>query len=718
MRKVHTGRGLGLAVAACLALGTWPNAQAVSFRSDSGDWSGSWDTTLGYGQGWRVSTPDCRLIATANGGCGYSANFDNGDLNYLARAAFTEVATGVTEFALNYKEKYGLFVRASGLYDFEVMDDNTDFIQLSHAAKDYVGSYTRLLDAFGYWRFNLGSMPSELRAGRMVVDWGESTFIPGGLNSVDYFDTTALVVPGSELKQALLPDEMVTFNTQLTKNLSTQLLYLFDWHEDIIEPNGAYFSTSNFAGPGGTQAILPFGTESGKGVDFTSLGGGVIDPFQAIPRLPDQTPPNAGQYGLNFKLYLPNFGQGTNLGLYFLNYTSRLPVVSAVTGSQAGFGNAWGAVNAVGAAARALPSLGFQGAVALGTLLGQQAAKSQGGNLSAATAAQYAAIGANTLLATNGNAAAVNAQATSLATNEYAKTEGLVEQFPQDIKMIGLSFNTQIQKTGTALQGEIAYRHDLPVQIDDVELIYASLTPFESGLNKLLGNPVTPPGHCVPTSATPITGCNQLGAFGLNQTVQGWTLEDAWHGGFTATQVFANVFKASQAVLLFEAGADYYPNLQSKLTGGPEGFGLRYDGPGTFLSGNPNLGGYPQFPAVNGQCVPTAFKNPQGQCLAPGWAFADKFSWGYVVAGNLEYDNVIAEWNLKPHFFWSQDVTGVSPGPGGDFVSGRYAYTIGLGASLHNRWELDVSYTQYGGAGGYNLLNDRDFIAASIKVSF
>jgi hypothetical protein len=725
MRKVHTGRGLKITVAACLALGAWPAAQAVSFHSDSGDWSGSWDTTIGYGQGWRVSTPDCRLIAIANGGCGYSPNIDDGDLNYQSRSAYTEVFTGVTEFALNYKEKYGVFVRASGLYDFEVMDNDTDWIQLSHNAKDYVGSYTRLLDAFGYWRFNLGSMPSELRAGRMVVDWGESTFIPGGLNSVNYFDTTALVVPGSELKQALLPDEMITFNTQLTKNFSTQLLYLFDWHEDIIEPDGAYFSTSNFAGPGGHQVVLGFGAISSMGVNYGALcqpacgpGGGVIDPFQAIPRLPDQTPPDAGQFGIKFRLFLPNFGQGTELGAYFLNYTSRLPVVSAVTGSQAGFGNAWGAINAVGAAARLVPTLGLPAAIAAGTLAGQQAAAAQGGNLSAATAAQYAAIGANTLVAANGNAAAVNAQAQNLATNEYAKTEGLFEQFPQDIKMFGLSFNTQIQKTGTALQGEVAYRHDVPVQIDDVELIYASLTPFESGVAKLLGQPVTPAGHCVPNSATPITGCNQLGAFGLNQTIQGWTLQDAWHGDFTATQVFANVLKASQAVVLFEAAADYYPSLESKLSGGPQGLGLRYDGPGTNLSGNPNLGGYPEFPAVNGQCVPTAYKNPLGQCLEPGWAFADKFSWGYVVSASLEYDNVIAEWNLKPHLFWSQDVTGVTPGPGGAFVSGRYAYTVGLGASLHNRWELDVSYTQYGGEGQYNLLNDRDFIAASIKVSF
>ena len=63
-------------------------------------------------------------------------------------------------------------------------------------------------------------------------------------------------------------------------------------------------------------------------------------------------------------------------------------------------------------------------------------------------------------------------------------------------------------------------------------------------------------------------------------------------------------------------------------------------------------------------------------------------------------------------------MNGVSPGPGGAFLGGRYAYTVGLTASTRQRWELDVSYTNYGGAGRFNLLDDRDFIAASVKFSF
>jgi len=509
---------------------------------------------------------------------------------------------------------------------------------------------------------------------------------------------TALQVPGAELKQALLPDEMAVFNLQLSKNLSTQLLYLFDWHEDIIEPDGAYFSTSDFAGPGGNRVFLGFGAISDQGVDFRPLGGALIGDFQAYSRLPDKKPSESGQFGVNFKLYLPNFSQGTQLGLYFLNYSSRLPVVSAMTGSQAGFGNAFGAVNAVAAAAQALAAgLPFAAAVATGAAVGQQRAAALGGNLSAAAAQQYATIGANTLLA-GGN---VNNQASNIATHEYGKTAGLFEEFPQDIRMLGVSFNTQIQKTGTALQGEVTFRHNVPLQLDDVELIYASLTPFESGIARLLGEPVSSPGVCI-QGVTPITGCNQLGSFGLGQVIRGWELKNTWQAQFTATQVFANVLKASQAVLLFEAAADYIPGLEDEFNGGPVGRGLRYDGPGTNLSGNPSLGGYPEFPTL----------------VEPGYAFPDKFSWGYVIAGRLEYDNALGALNLLPHFTWSHDVKGVSPGPGGNFIEGRHALSVGLGASLRSKWDFDVSYTQYGGAGQYNLANDRDFVAASIKYSF
>jgi hypothetical protein len=679
--------------AALLCLGC-SSAQAIGLQSASGELTGSWDTTISFGQAWRVSGRDCRLIATADGGCGLSPNIDDGDLNYGA-GVFSRALKAITELSLNYKDKAGVFVRGDGLYDFEVMGDSTERTPLSHAAKGLVGSYTRLLDAFGYVRFDLGAMPSELRLGRQVVSWGESTFIQNGLNEVNHYDVSALRVPGSELKEALLPDEMAVLNVRFNQSLSGQFLYLLQWHETKPEPDGSYYSTNDFGTPAANKVVLGFGEFSDQGVDFRPLGGPFIHNFQAVGRLPDRTPGNGGQFGFNLKLYLPNFSNGTELGLYFLDYHSRLPVVSAMTGPQAGIGNAVGAVSAVAAAAQGLAAgLPLAAAVATGAAVGAQRAAQAGGNLSAATAQQYATIGANTLLA-GGN---VSAQATNIAEHEYAQTAGYFEEFPRDIKMIGASFNTQVQKTGTALQGEITYRHDVPMQLDDVEILFAALTPFEQSLAQLTGT-VLPP-VCLPGAGATLSRCNQLGIFGVGQTIRGWERHDLYQTQFTATQTVANILAASQLVLVLEGAVDYVPGLENKLTGGPNGQGLRYDGPGTDVSGNPNLAGF-QF----------------GQ-FDPGKRFPGTTSWGYVLAGRLEYNNVVGAWSLLPSFTWQHDVNGTSPGPGGNFIQGRHALTLGLGANYQSKWEVSVSYTQFGGAGPYNLLNDRDFVAASVKYSF
>jgi hypothetical protein len=71
-----------------------------------------------------------------------------------------------------------------------------------------------------------------------------------------------------------------------------------------------------------------------------------------------------------------------------------------------------------------------------------------------------------------------------------------------------------------------------------------------------------------------------------------------------------------------------------------------------------------------------------------------------------------------PRFSWQQDVKGTSPGPGANFVEDRYGMTLGVSANLQATWELDTVWTRFGGAGRYNLLTDRDFIAASVKYSF
>lgn len=703
-----TRRALALtASAAALAagMGGAGAAHAIDFQNDAGTLTGSWDTTLSYGQAWRIQGRDCNLIATANGGCGRSANIDDGNINY-GTDMYSRAFKAVTELSVRYKS-VGAFVRASGFYDLDVEDGNTQRTPLPEASKDLVGSYGRLLDAFVYARFDLGAMPAELRLGRQVVSWGESTFIQNGINVINHFDVSALRVPGSELREAFLPQEMVNFSLQFNDRWSAQAIYVVDWNPTIPEPTGSMFSPNDFAVPGGRKVMLGFGAFSDQGVDFRPLGGTLIRDFQSVTRLPDRLPDDDGQYGFNLKYYSPDFNNGTEFGLYFMNYHSRLPLISGRTGSAAGIANAWGTATTVQATALGLASgLPLASAIGLGANAGVGASRTNNlgfvGDLSLAQALEYATIAGRTALA-GGNVAG---QATNLATHEYAKTANYFIEYPEDIKMIGLSFNTQIQTGGIALQGDLTYRQDVPLQYDDVELLFAALTPFEAGLGLLgamapAGTPLaafTPP-PCTAVTST-LNACNQLGRFGAGQEIRGWGLHDTWQAQFTATKTFANVLNASQVVVVFEGAVSHIPDLDDRLTGGPVGRGLRYNGPGTSVSGNAELASR-HFGEVE----------PQNR-------FADATSWGYRFAGRLEYPGLVGPWNVVPRFSWQHDVKGTTPGPGGNFVEGRYALTLGASMNLLATWELDASWTKFGGAGRFNDINDRDFVAAAIKYSF
>ena len=692
-----------LPIIATLALAS-PAAYAWDFQNDEGTFSGSWDTTLTYGQAWRIESRDCRLIAIADGGCGRSPNIDDGDLNYDTDM-YSRALKVLTELSLNYKNM-GFFMRASALYDDAAAD--TQRTPLNSRSKDLVESYVRLLDAFAYVKFDIGKMGAELRLGSQAVSWGESTFIQNGINVINHFDVSALRVPGSELKEGFMPQEMVNFSLQFTDNLSAQAIYLLDWDATIPEPAGSYFSSNDFAPTGGEKVVLGFGSFSDQGVDFRPLGGPYIENFQTVNRLPTEKPDDQGQYGISLKYFAPGLNNGTEFGLFFLNYHSRLPLISGMTGTQQGVGNAFGALNSVGAAAQAIAAgLPVNAAIATAAQLGVSRSAAAGGNLDLATATQYATIGANTHL----SGGDVTLQATNIATHEYALTAGYFTEYPEDIKLIGLSFNTQLQWGGIALQGEVAYRQDVPLQFDDVELLFAALTPFEQGLATLRGTPL--PTSCpegVPAAST-LTHCGQLGSYGLGEKVQGWGLYDTYQAQFTVTKTFANVLKASQFVIVGEAGVTHIQDMPDKLTGGPNDRGLRFNGPGTNVSGNYELRGRhcPTIPTAD--CLALNLVEPQNR-------FADATSWGFRIAGRLEYPGLMGPWNILPRFNYQQDVKGTTPGPGGNFVEGRYGLTLGVAANLRATWELDASWTKFGGAGRFNDLNDRDFVAATVKYSF
>ena len=154
-RRLRTDLRHAISIALALAaLGVGAQAGAIDFQSDNG-LSGSWDTTISFTDAWRVKSPDSRLIGIPEGGTARSVNADNGDLNYRTGRPFTEALKVVTELSLKY-QNFGLFARGSGLYDYEVMDQDTARTPISHDAKELAGHYTRLLDAYAYGKWTLG----------------------------------------------------------------------------------------------------------------------------------------------------------------------------------------------------------------------------------------------------------------------------------------------------------------------------------------------------------------------------------------------------------------------------------------------------------------------------------------------------------------------------------------------------------------------------------
>lgn len=594
------------------------------------------DTTLSWGLNARVTPRDLALIGLPSGGTAYSVNGDDGNLNF-DKGIFSNNARIVSEFQFGYKN-FGIFARGRAFYDFQLEDHDTERTPLSPEALDYVGSRAEMLDYFAWLRFPVGKGNAEIRAGNQVLSWGESTFIQAGINVINPIDVAALHVPGAEIREALLPVGLVWGSLDLTSSLAVEGFYQYHWEPFRVDPPGSYYATSDAGGPGGKYIFLGFASFPDTGVSPPYIIPAVDHPFFSEPRLADETPKDSGQYGVALRWFADALG-GTEFGFYYLNYHSRLPYLNTVTGSLQGL---------MGAA-----EAGPRAAGVIYQLYGVPPGANPVVDATAAAAGQAAAVDA------------------------YAATAGYFLSYPEDIHLYGLSWNTEIGTSGIAFQGELSYRPNMPFQVDDVELVFASLGPVSEGL--AMANQAAP------------------GLTDLNTVVQGYRRLKFYQAQFTLTSAISRVLGGDQLILLFEGAYDH-------VSGMPDQDVLRFEGPGTFTSGNPLM-------ALPGGAH-------AGKAAETSDHFASPNSYGYRLVGKLDYLNAIGPWNLAPRFAWQQDLEGITPGPGGNFLEGLNALTLGIEASYQSEWLVDLSYTRYGGAGRHNLLNDRDFVGAVIKYSF
>ena len=631
----------------------------------AGEVEGSFDTTISYGIAVRTEQPDTDLVK------GLSAvNRNDGASNYR-RGIVSNAAKFTSDLDLGYRN-FGLFLRATGFFDAENENGSRARTPLSSEAKKAAGKDIDLLDAYVTGSFDAGDAAIDLRVGKHVLNWGESTFIQSGINAINPYNVSKLRVPGAELREALVPVPLVSAAVDLPWNLSVEGFYQLDWQETVIDPVGTYFSVTDYVGPGAKKAVIPISASiSDLGHGFGPLTAAInadltgyevggqpapqpqpdFDPaFLNVSRGKDVEPPDSGQWGMAVR-FLAEELNNSEFGFYFMNYHSRLPTISSHHGTLAGLEGGLAAARAVGAQT-------------------SQVTAAIGGQIPQGTPNRDALI-----------AGQVSGVAKLLAIDRYAKTGTYKLEYAEDIQLYGLSFNTQLGNSGWALQGEYSLRVDAPLQRKEENLIKEGLSPIINSLGLLacIADPTLIDQesglHCpgILTANAPAQNHQQIldGSIAAYdpKKIKGFVRNNISQIQATATKAFGPALGADGWVFLTEAALMRVHDMPQE------------------------------------EIESSALGEP-----------ADGTSYGYRMAVRFDYNNALASANVFPYAQFRHDVSGNSPGPGRPFVKGLTGLTFGLRADYLSRWQGDLSYTMFGGS--RNKLRDRDFITATVKYSF
>ncbi|QYN00522.1 DUF1302 domain-containing protein [Pseudomonas protegens] len=391
-------------------------AFGVSFNI--GEIEGSFDSSLSVGASWSTAGRNKDLIGVNNGGKGLSQTTDDGHLNFNKGQTFSKIFKGIHDLELKYGDT-GVFVRGKYWYDFKLQDEDLDFKNVSNdnrkeGAKSSGG---QILDAFIYHNYSIADEPGSVRFGKQVVSWGESTFIGGGINSINPIDVSAFRRPGAEVKEGLIPVNMFYISQNLTENLSAEAFYQLEWDQTVTDNCGTFFSQPDNISDGCDDNLRLLAKRST--IAATAPGRAALAAMQArgvdvneegtlVRRSGDRDARDSGQFGAAFHY---NFEPlDTEFGAYFMNYHSRAPIFSATAAPQSAYAIA--------------PGFG------------------------------------------------------SLAPVWIAGNSKYFVEYPEDIRLYGLSFSTTLP-TGTAWSGEISYRPNAPVQLNSTDILYSAVRPLK-----------------------------------------------------------------------------------------------------------------------------------------------------------------------------------------------------------------------------------------------
>jgi len=319
--KIHyKALGRKKILAAAIPLIMAAQAQGIEFYA--GDVEANLTTQLNLGSSWRLEKQDQILLS--------DPNINNGNRNYQKDDVFSQAFEGRNDLQVTY-ENFGAIVSAKYWYDATLENDDA----LDDSTYDDLAKFSgaRLMDAYVFAEFDILDMPVDVRIGKQVVSWGDSTFIPGGINSINPYDLSAFSRPGAKLKDAVIPVSMAFANISLTDNLSAEAFYQLEFQETVLEGCGTYFSQNDNFGYGcdgvevlDSKAILTeaFGDEATAVGTLAALGLSDKTFLNQDANNVITRPDSDGQFGIALRFV--SEALDTEFGLYAMNIHGRSPI--------------------------------------------------------------------------------------------------------------------------------------------------------------------------------------------------------------------------------------------------------------------------------------------------------------------------------------------------------------------------------------------------------
>lgn len=306
-----------------------------------------------------------------------SINTDDGRLNFDRWDLIGNTYKMTNDIQAKW-ENYTFFARVNSYYDAVLASDSSyERTPLNDGEADAARDIN-LLDLYVSADYDVGELPLNVRVGKQVISWGESTFLLNGVNSVNPIDVNAFRRPGAEIKEGLVPVWAIDASIGLPYNLSLEAFYQLKWDSYELDRPGTPFSTSDVVSmgtyngtsfltgsPGGNMmrncsnpsiVSLAFSAAwagntqrdcTGGSVDYTqydslaadlggwtAISGGNTEAFRLamgdtaiVKRDQDREASDSGQYGVAARWYSEDLNN-TEFGFYFMNYHSRLPIAS------------------------------------------------------------------------------------------------------------------------------------------------------------------------------------------------------------------------------------------------------------------------------------------------------------------------------------------------------------------------------------------------------